>query len=259
MGTIEDMAEAADANFVTHAAWAAERIRTMHVVEDAELVLVDCGLDCDTFNLICRARLPAAGAAQRVETAIRHFAGVDRPFSWWLGPADAPAHLSDLLLDAGLVRAESELAMAVTLTNLPAVTIPTGLTIRRVHSDEELGAFALTITADPEALRYYQLAAPVLLQPDAPQWFYLGYLDGQPVATAELTAGGGVAGLYNITTRAEYRSRGIGSAMTLQPLHDARTAGLELAVLQAADAGVSVYRRIGFAPFGRITEYKPPQ
>ena len=124
--------------------------------------------------------------------------------------------------------------------------------------ETELAAFALTITEDAEALRYYQLAASVLLQPAAPQWLYLGCLEGQPVATAELTIAGGVAGLYNITTLPAYRGRGIGSAMTWQPLLDARAAGLGAAVLQAADAGVNVYRRIGFAPFGVITEYKPP-
>ena len=78
------------------------------------------------------------------------------------------------------------------------------------------------------------------------------------MATAELTIAGGVAGLYNITTLPACRGRGIGSAMTWQPLLDARAAGLGAAVLQAADAGVNVYRRIGFAPFGVITEYKPP-
>jgi hypothetical protein len=45
--------------------------------------------------------------------------------------------------------------------------------------------------------------------------------------------------------------------MTLRPLLDARAEGLELAVLQASDAGAGVYRRIGFAEFGAITEYKP--
>ena len=32
-----------------------------------------------------------------------------------------------------------------------------------------------------------------------------------------------------------------------------------LAVLQAAAAGVSIYRRLGFVNFGEITEYKPAE
>jgi hypothetical protein len=46
--------------------------------------------------------------------------------------------------------------------------------------------------------------------------------------------------------------------MTLRPLVDARAAGYHTAVLQAAPDGVGVYARLGFAPTGRYTEYKPP-
>jgi predicted acetyltransferase len=54
-----------------------------------------------------------------------------------------------------------------------------------------------------------------------------------------------------------YRRRGVGTAMTLRPLLDARDSGLRTGVLQAAAEGVSIYARIGFKPFGHIAEYKP--
>jgi ribosomal protein S18 acetylase RimI-like enzyme len=78
----------------------------------------------------------------------------------------------------------------------------------------------------------------------------------RPVATAELTASGGIAGLYNISTIESYRRRGIGTALTLRPLLDARDAGFRTGFLQAAAAGVGMYTRIGFQRFGDITEYK---
>ena len=46
--------------------------------------------------------------------------------------------------------------------------------------------------------------------------------------------------------------------MTVRPLLDAREAGYRWAVLQAAPAGVSIYTRVGFTPFGTIAEYKLP-
>lgn len=94
----------------------------------------------------------------------------------------------------------------------------------------------------------------MLLAGDAPLRFYLGILDGEPVAPAELTVAGGVVGLYNIATLRAFRRRGIGSTMTLQPLLDG---GFSQAVLQAAEDGVGVYRRLGFTTFGHITEYQP--
>ena len=45
--------------------------------------------------------------------------------------------------------------------------------------------------------------------------------------------------------------------MTWRPLRDALDDGCDLAVLQAADDGVGLYRRLGFESFGPITEYKP--
>lgn len=94
-------------------------------------------------------------------------------------------------------------------------------------------------------------------RPIPPLWLYVGYLDGVPVSTAELTIGGSVAGLYNISTLPAYRRRGFGRALTRQPLLDAQAHGYHTAILQAVEAGVNLYTHLGFTPFGQITEYKP--
>jgi ribosomal protein S18 acetylase RimI-like enzyme len=110
---------------------------------------------------------------------------------------------------------------------------------------------------DPHVLRYFDLASEALLHPDARQVLFLGVLDGQTVATTEVTLGGGVAGLYNIATLPAVRRRGIGTAMTLDALRFAQDAGFETAILQAAPEGISLYTRLRFTSFGGITEYKP--
>ena len=263
MASSLDLAAAADENLAVHAGWAHRRTPSMSVVDTPDLVIVDSGLPCDTFNLVCRARLAPENADERVRATISHFAAARRPFSWWLTPGNAPPDLAERLLAAGLQRADSELAMAAELATLPATnTLPQGLQIRRVRTEVQLQHFAAIIAAgwsppDPDVLRFYALAAPALLLSDAPLWLYVGYLNDAPVATAELTVGGGVAGLYNIVTLEAYRRRGIGLAMSLQPLRDAREQGHRTAILQATDDGAWVYRRLGFAPFGEITEYKP--
>ncbi|MCI0460618.1 MAG: GNAT family N-acetyltransferase [Gemmataceae bacterium] len=257
------LAEASDANFVTHAGWVPRRVPSMRVLDRAGLVLVDSGLPCDTFNVICRARLERDTAAERVREAVAYFRQVRRLFSWWVGPADQPANLGELLLAAGLERAETELAMAADLATLqPDDGVPQGLRIERVRSEPELRDFARLSAAnwtppDPQVLRFYELAATVLLEGDCPLWLYVGYLEGAPVATAELALSGDTVGLYNLSTLAAYRRRGFGTALTRQPLLDAQERGFRTAVLQAAPDGMGVYRRLGFRSFGEITEYKP--
>lgn len=263
-GLPADVGDRADAAFVTHVTWVPEHTPGMSATITDELVRSDSGLRCDTFNFICRARLTPATARAAAAEAIASFAQVERPFAWWLGPADRPRDLGLVLEGLGLQRAETELAMAAPLAAVPAqVDEVPGLEVRRVRTRDELDTLARLAAAnwtppDPDVLTFYDRAAGVLLDPACPQWFYLGYLDGEPVATAEAALHAGTVALFGIATLPPFRNRGIGSRMTWQPLRDASAAGCDLAALQAADAGVGLYRRLGFAPFGEITEYKLP-
>lgn len=253
----------ADEPFVTHVTWPLERTPGMAAWVTPELVLSDSGLPCDTFNIICRARLDGDGVREAARGVISHFARVQRPFSWWVGPADRPGDLGGVLEELGLQQAERSVAMAVPLDSLPVPPprVP-GLEVRRVRTQAELDALARMAAAnwtppDPDVRTFYRRAAAALLEDWAPRWLYIGYLDGEPVATAEATVQAGTVGLFNIGTRAEFRGRGIGSVLTWRPLHDASAAGCDLAVLQADAGAVGLYRRLGFEPFGEITEYKP--
>ena len=254
--------ERADANFVVHVTWAPARTAGMVVREGEDLVIADSGLPCDTFNFICRARLDESTARPVAVEALRYFEHARRPFSWWVGPDDRPNDLGVVLTSLGLEQAETELAMALPLVSLPDTVPPVpGLEVRRVRTASELNTLAQISAAnwsppDPQVLSFYRRTAAVLLDPVAPQWLYVGYLDGEPVATAEATVHDGTVGLYNIATRAAFRGRGIGSILTWQPLRDARAAGCDLAVLQATSEGAGLYRRLGFVEYGKITEYK---
>jgi ribosomal protein S18 acetylase RimI-like enzyme len=263
--TASSLANAAAQNLATHFTWVQRHTLGMHIIESDDLVLTDCGLPCDTFNAICRARLDVNIAQERIQSAVQYFAEVQRPFSWWLSPGDQPGNLDALLQNACLEYAESELAMAADLDRLTLCDLsPDGLQIRRVRTTAELADFATIVAAnwsppDDQVMQFYQLAAPLLLQEESPLWLYVGYLGETPVVSSELTIGGGVVGLYSICTLVDYRRRGFGAALTLQPLLDARAEGYRTAILQASDQGSRVYRRLGFEPFGQISEYKPPR
>jgi ribosomal protein S18 acetylase RimI-like enzyme len=256
--------EAADANLVLHATWVQSRLPAGRVESSPALVVGDSGLPCDTFNLVCRARLDQP-ARHAVEGVLAYFARVGRPFSWWHGPADRPSDLDRVLLGAGLTAAESELAMAADLRRLRAAhDIPPGLRIVRARTHRAIADFACVSAAnwtppDPHVLRFYELAAPLLLGSDCPLRLYVGYLGDEPIATAELDVSEGAVGLYNIATVAAHRGRGIGTAMTLRPLLDAREEGHTLAVLQASGEGQGLYARLGFEEQGRYTEYQRNQ
>jgi GNAT superfamily N-acetyltransferase len=257
-----DLLNVAADNLVLHMTWVQARVSGMHASIGEFLTLADAGLGTDTFNTVCRARLQSNDSA-RIRDAIAYFENRGQPFSWWVGPGDTPEHLSGMLEQAGLLAAESEMAMAARLDRLAAIpAAPAGLSIERVRTPAQLRDFA-TINAenwsppDPAVGAFYEKASAELLAEGSPLWLYVGYLASMPAATAEVAVSGRAAGLYNVSTRADYRRRGIGMAMTLQPLFEARAAGVELGILQAASEGMGVYRRAGFHPFGEYREFKP--
>jgi ribosomal protein S18 acetylase RimI-like enzyme len=90
---------------------------------------------------------------------------------------------------------------------------------------------------------------------DIPLRNYIGYLDGKPVATSCLFFGGGAAGIYSVSTLPEFRGEGIGAAMTVMPLLDARAMGYRIGTLQSSEMGFNVYKRLGFRHLCQIENF----
>ena len=100
----------------------------------------------------------------------------------------------------------------------------------------------------PENMREVCLNATkwIGVDPDGDIRYYLGYLDGELVATSYLVLGAGVAGLYGVVTLPDARGMGIGTEMSLYPLRVARSLGYVYGVLDPSELGLRVYRKLGF-------------
>lgn len=251
---------AMEGNLVDHMSYLARRLAGASVQDEPGLLRVDSGLPTDTFNVVCRTRLRPHEADARIAAAIAHFRAKSFPFAWWVGPGAAPEDLDARLRAHGLTPREEEQGMAMDLSRLPLLSLPAGLTVRRVTDERELADFSRTVASNWEPLdrnvvEFYASTARASLASGSPVRFYVGYLDGAPVATSECHLAHGVAGLYSVSTLKAMRRRGIGMALTLAPLLDAREAGYRTATLQASAEGEKVYARLGFEPRGTFRVY----
>ena len=228
--------------------------------EEPHAVWVDAGLHDATLNAVVWARFAPDTVHAQIAAVLAHFRRHGRPFTWHVGPTTVPADLGDALLAHCLIHDEDEPGMAVELDRLQAdVTAPPELTIEPVDDERGLAVWvAVWLFPLPDDARRHALET--LLRRGAggglPWRFYLGRLGGRPVATAELFVGAGVAAVHHVVTLPDVRRRGIGSAMTLRVLRDARALGYRVGVLTASADGIGSYRRIGFREYCRFRRYE---
>ncbi len=228
------------------------------VHDEAEMLWSITEIPFALFNSILRVRL----ATDRIETAIQSVVarGVERnvPLLWWTGPATQPADLGRHLEEHGFVCEDQMPGMAVELAHLnEGPPMPRGFTVERVADEATLMKWSQVCAQgfglpDFTARGFYhwvRCPGPNSIQA------YLGWQNGQPVATSLLLYAAGVAGIYNVATLPEARRQGLGAILTLTPLRDARERNYKVGILQSSSMGLQVYRSLGFQEYCKIGQY----
>jgi GNAT superfamily N-acetyltransferase len=231
------------------------------------------------FKGVWSNRLYPGEADRAIEDTIEWFKGRGAPFFfWWTGSATTPGDLGERLTAHGLLSMEAQmegLAPGIKSTALGApcmvadlnhmneaalTQIPAGFNIEVVGDEPSLQQFKQVLVEGyeipgPIADGWVQAALSFGL--NATPWkMYLGRLNGEPVATNMLFCGGGVASIYGVAVIPSARGKGIGAAISLKPLLEARQQGYHHGVLFSTDMGLRTYERIGFRDTGaRINRY----
>ena len=85
--------------------------------------------------------------------------------------------------------------------------------------------------------------------------FFLGYYNGQAVATSMRFLSAKTAGFYFITTLPEFRNKGFGHKNTIVLINDSVENGYDTGVLHATAKAESIYKKIGFKDYCKINIY----
>jgi GNAT superfamily N-acetyltransferase len=220
------------------------------------------GSPIDYHNCVVHADLQPVEADAAIAESLRVMRARGVPGTWHVGPSMRPPDLGTRLLQAGFANGGTELGMAADLhTLVEDLTMPDGLEIVRVTDAAALTTWKDTLAqgfgeGEREAAWVAQVYARIGFGDDAPHRHFLAYLDGEPVGTSTVFFGAGVAGVYFVFAVPAVRRRGVGAAVTLAALKDARTAGYRMGVLCSSKAGHSVYARLGFQDCCEISVYE---
>ena len=226
---------------------------------DGDLVRYATGVPMPLFNGVATTCLAPGLAELRIHETLSWFKARRLPMIWCVGPSSKPADLGQRLSGHGLVPGGPP-GMAVDLAAFnDRQPVPKEFEVRHVTDEDMLKTWvhATSIGFDlPPVVEHglYELLLSIGLE--LPSRLYLGLLSGQPVATSKLFLAAGVAGIYWVATVPEARRRGIGTAITLAPLREARDMGYRIGVLEALQAGRKVYERIGFQERCHVVRYQ---
>lgn len=249
-------------NFIEKATYVARDSSTMHVVERASFVAVDCGLPSDTFNVVVVRDLRRPD--QLLRAGVEYFRTRRLPMALWYWEDAADPVGLETLRGFGLPHTERHVAMAaeVAQTHVDAAP-PDGLELRLAESAADRRAFGDVIAAlfgaspeAPQVAAYYEQLSHAPADRFPALRLYLGLISGVPVATGTLFVGRETLGIYDIVTHDRYRRRGIGSAMFAHLLAEARAFPRRHVVLQASADGLGIYARAGFQPTGNVDTFE---
>jgi GNAT superfamily N-acetyltransferase len=231
------------------------------------------------FKGVWKTRLSEANSDAAIDETLAWFREQNTPFIfWWTSNFTTPGDLGERLMARGMLSYEAQqetFAPGIRSTDVGAPGMVADLhRMNEAILTQTPPNFEIEIAQDQSALDDFKR---VFIEGyGVPEWaaqawvdatlavgigktpwtIYVGRLDGEPVAITMLFNGAGVASVYAVATSPAARGKGIGAAITLKPLLDARDQGYHYGVLFASEMGVPVYERIGFrlAPI-RINRY----
>ena len=220
------------------------------------------GVPSAWMNSVVRTCLdPETDVDEVIESILSRARRRSLPLGWFLLPGTTPTDMGSRLQEHGLEYDDSEPCMSVDLQKLPShVPVPDDLRIIEVLDpmtlEQWINAFGDSYGADA-AYRQRRLAfrASLGLDTSLPYRSFLAFLGDQPIATSELFLGAGVAAIVWVGTVPTARRLGIGAAVTLAPLLEARRLGYRIGALTASPLGYKVYQGLGFQEMCRMETY----
>ena len=214
-------------------------------------------------NAVVWADLDERTAGAAIARQVAFFAGLGRAFEWKLYEHDRPGDLAARLQAAGLEAGAEETLVALEVARAPGLAraLPAGVTLRRLVDPgalEPLVALNAAVYGDPGEARWLieSLQAELRACPGALRvWAAFAGQEAISAGWARFPGGSAFGSLWGGATRAEWRARGVYSALVAARIEDARELGRAWLAVDCSPHSLPILRRRGFRPVARTTPW----
>lgn len=173
------------------------------------------------------------------------------PSFWVIHPQSIPVNLQEIMLSKGFILlGDDEPGMALFTKDIGSFPeVSEGVEIKKVNSIQEFQMWVDTVNT---ALHGWDL----LNTREHFNWvisdhmaFYLAFSEGKPVATSATIQNGSAGSVEFVSTLAEYRNKGIGTAISAAAIQGLQNTGVDIITLRACQGAINLYKRIGFKTY----------
>lgn len=186
-----------------------------------------------------------------MDEQIAYFERIGHNFEWKTYDHDQPANLRQRLAARGFEVGEREALLAIEIAAAPAALLqPVTLDVRRITDVNRLAdviQIENAVWGEDESLSVVRLRRDLQDNPNLLS-VYVAYVDEVPASCAWLyySPGSPFAGLWGGSTRAEYRARGLYTALLAARVQEAQARGVRFLNVDASPMSQPILEKHGF-------------
>jgi len=225
----------------------------------------------DETAVILYTQLNTTTADEAIMETIDYFTDLDYIFEWKHYSYDSPPDLAHRLQAQGLIKAETEAVMVLTIADAPA-------NLRQLVTYDIRKATSREMMADADHVCYtvwkdfphYNVTPTHVTERVYPLYennpdnvsLYIVYIDDQPVSYGriEFPVDNPFASLWGGTVLPAYRRQGIYQQLVVQRLQEAHARGRQYLTVDArTKTSMPILQKLGFVTIGMATAYNSAQ
>ena len=220
------------------------REATEHAVRHVDLLGTD--------SVIVYSNLDANNADRVIQDQLSHFEKLGHDFEWKYYEHDSPPDLKHRLASSGFEVGEAESIVALDLQYMPeTLTRPAIHDVRRITDVKQLDEVMIiqkeVFQTDEDSLTRRQIEHEMQTVPDSIS-VYVVYVDEQLVASAwiRFTPASQFASLWAGATLADFRRKGIYTALLAVRAQEALKRGKRFLTVDAGPMSLPILKKLGF-------------